>query len=240
MASVPPPARGKDNVQSQGLVSGDLHQLQHGKAPPSGSFDTEASNFDGDTAVERRERHKWIPEDDILLISSWLNTSKDVMVGNEQRSDAFWSRIAAYFDASRESEATAATKEKRSGQNDNDVLKLAHQIFYHNHHKKFTLEHAWKELRNDQKWCNLATAKHLSSKKRKCEDAANASSKKKVAEENSLNGFQSMWTIKQQDLLIKERLSKMSLLDSLLGKKEPLAEHEEALKKKLIDDLISS
>ena len=153
----------------------------------------------------------------------------------------------------------AATKEKRSGQNDNDVLKLAHQIFYHNHHKKFTLEHAWKELRNDQKWCNLATAKHLSSKKRKCEDvwdssasqatenkcppgvkAANASSKKKVAEENSLNGFQSMWTIKQQDLLIKERLSKMSLLDSLLGKKEPLAEHEEALKKKLIDDLISS
>ncbi|XP_048615752.1 glutathione S-transferase T2-like [Brassica napus] len=271
MASVPPPARGKDNVQSQGLVSGDLHQLQHGKAPPSGSFDTEASNFDGDTAVERRERHKWIPEDDILLISSWLNTSKDVMVGNEQRSDAFWSRIAAYFDARRESEATgggceqrephhckqrwhrindlvskfcgvyeAATKEKRSGQNDNDVLKLAHQIFYHNHHKKFTLEHAWKELRNDQKWCNLATAKHLSSKKRKCEDAANASSKKKVAEENSLNGFQSMWTIKQQDLLIKERLSKMSLLDSLLGKKEPLAEHEEALKKKLIDDLISS
>ncbi|KAH0862519.1 hypothetical protein HID58_079730 [Brassica napus] len=35
MASVPPPARGRDNVQSQGLVSGDLHQLQHGKAPPS-------------------------------------------------------------------------------------------------------------------------------------------------------------------------------------------------------------
>ncbi|CAF2106736.1 BnaCnng20830D [Brassica napus] len=38
MASVPPPARGRDNVQSQGLVSGDLHQLQHGKAPPSGEF----------------------------------------------------------------------------------------------------------------------------------------------------------------------------------------------------------
>ncbi|KAF3523080.1 hypothetical protein F2Q69_00049372 [Brassica cretica] len=40
MVSVPPPARGKDNVQSQGLVSGDLHQLQHGKAPPSGSEGT--------------------------------------------------------------------------------------------------------------------------------------------------------------------------------------------------------
>ncbi|KAL0704468.1 hypothetical protein Bca4012_070893 [Brassica carinata] len=97
------------------------------------------------------------------------------------------------------------------------------------------------------------------SKKRKCEDggdssasqatenkhppsvkATKASSKKKVVEENSLNGFQSMWTIKQHDLLIKEQLSKMSLLDSLLGKKELLAEYEEALKAKLINDLMSS
>jgi len=57
---------------------------------------------------------------------------------------------------------------------------------------------------------------------------------------NSLNAFQSMWTIKQHDLLMKERLSKMSLLDSLIGKHEPLAEYEEALKKKLITDLMST
>ncbi|WZZ57934.1 hypothetical protein YC2023_058041 [Brassica napus] len=215
----------------------------------NGSFGTEASNFDGDTATERRERRKWTPKDDILLISSCLNTSKDAVVGNEQRSGAFWSRIAAYVEASRESQATgAATREKSSGKNDNDVLKLAHQIFYNNHEKKFTLEHCWKELRNDQKWCDLATAKRPSSKKRKSTEnkhppgvkATMASSKKKVVEENSLNGFQSMWTIKQHDLLIKEQLSKMSLLDSLLGKKELLAEYEEALKAKLINDLMSS
>ncbi|KAF2562491.1 hypothetical protein F2Q70_00018711 [Brassica cretica] len=47
-----------------------------------------------------------------------------------------------------------------------------------------------------------------------------------------------MWTIKHGDLAMKERLSKMSLLDSLIGKKEPLVEYEEALKKKLINDLI--
>ncbi|KAF2538998.1 hypothetical protein F2Q68_00019993 [Brassica cretica] len=203
---------------------------------------------------------------------------------------AFWSRIAAYFEESRESQGTdagceqrepthckqrwhkindlvskfcgayeAATREKSSGQNENDVLTLAHQIFYNNHQKRFMLDHAWKELRNDQKWCALATAKLPSSKKRKFDDggdssssqatknkrppgvkAAKASCKKKVVEENSLNAFQSMWTIKQQDLLMKERLSKMSLLDSLIGKQEPLAEYEEALKKKLITDLMSS
>ena len=40
---------------------------------------------------------------------------------------------------------------------------------------------------------------------------------------------------------MKERLSKMSLLDSLIAKKkEPLAEYEEAIKKKLINDLLSN
>ncbi|KAF8046842.1 hypothetical protein N665_3384s0005 [Sinapis alba] len=247
----------------------------------------EASNFDGDTAGERRERRKWTPTDDVVLISSWLNTSKDPVVGNEQRSGAFWKRIAAYFAASphvagcEQREAShckqrwhkindlvckfcgsyeAAGREKSSGQNENDVLKKAHQIFYNNYKKKFTLEHAWKELRNDQKWCDLATAKtDGSSKKRKCEDAADsstsqatenkrppgvkaakASGKKTVIGEHSLNEFESMWTIKQQDLAIKERLRKMSLLESLIGKKEPLAEYEEALKKKLINALLSS
>ena len=46
-----------------------------------------------------------------------------------------------------------------------------------------------------------------------------------------------MWTIKQQDLAAKEKLSKMNMLQSLLGKNEPLADYEESLKKKLINDL---
>ncbi|KAF8075445.1 hypothetical protein N665_1093s0006 [Sinapis alba] len=260
-----------DLLHSQQTVSfgnyEDSVELSSSQVPFLGA---DASNYEGDTAAD-----------------SWLNTSKDPVVGNEQRSGAFWSRIAAYFAASpqvagRETrEAShckqrwhkindlvckfcgsyeAASREKSSRQNENDVLKLAHQIFYNNHKKKFTLEHAWKELRNDQKWCDLATAKNDgSSKKRKCDDgedssasqatenkrppgvkASKASSKKKVAEDNSLNEFQSMWTIKQQDLAMKERLCKMSLLESLIGKKEPLAEYEEALKKKLINALLSS
>ena len=245
------------------------------------------------TPAERRERKKWTPTDDIVLISSWLNTSKDPVVGNEQRSGDFWKRIAAYFAASpkiaglEQREASyckqrwhkindlvfkfcgcyeAATREKSSGQNENDVLKLAHEIFYNNHKKKkFNLEHAWKELRNDQKWCDLSTSKTDGiPKKRKCKVSAQSSSshvtgeadqgtirplgftaakgsgKKTMVEGKALSEFQSMWSIKQQALAIKERFSKMSLLDSLLAKKEPLADYEEALKKKLINDLLSS
>ena len=248
-----------------------------------------------ETPAERRERRVWTPVDDVVLISSWLNTSKDPVVGNEQRCGTFWKRIAAYFAASpkvsgREGrEPThckqrwqkindgvnkfcgayeAASREKSSGQNENDVLKLAHEIYFNNHNKKFTLEHAWKELRNDQKWCELSCSKaHGNAKRRKCDDSAQSSSsranetttaeddqgsnrppgvkaskgqgKKKMAEGKPLSEFQTLWSIKKEDLAMKEKISKMKLLDSLIAKQEPLAEYEESLKKKLINDLLS-
>ena len=61
----------------------------------------------------------------------------------------------------------AASREKTSGQNENDVLKLAHQIFYTNHKKKFLPKHAWKELRNDKKWYEASSAKNEGSSKKK-------------------------------------------------------------------------
>ncbi|KAL0863649.1 hypothetical protein Bca101_042767 [Brassica carinata] len=107
-------------------------------------------------------------------------------------------------------------------------------------------------------WCDVSTAKNDgSTKKRRCEDGADSSTsqvsetkrpagvkaekacgEQTMVKENSLNEFRSMWDIKQKDLAVKERLSKMSLLDSLIAKKELLADCEEALKKKLISDLM--
>ena len=46
---------------------------------------------------DHKERRKWSPTEDIVLISAWLNTSKDPVVGNEQKAIAFWKRIAGYF-----------------------------------------------------------------------------------------------------------------------------------------------
>ncbi|KAF8055969.1 hypothetical protein N665_1279s0003 [Sinapis alba] len=261
--------------------------------PLFGTQATEGSNFEPDSPVERTSRRTWTPTDDIVLISSWLNTSKDPVVGNEQRSVAFWKRIASYYSASpkiAESEKReashckqrwhkindlvckfcgafeAATREKTSGQNENDILKHAHEIFFNNHKKKFTLEHAWKELRNDQKWCHLSSAcSQGGSRRRKFEDGAEACSeaketesavgdegttrpigvkaakargKKPKVEGKELAEFQTMWRIKQEDLTLKEKLSKMKLLDSLIAKQEPLADYEEALKKKLINELL--
>uniref|UniRef100_A0A0D2ZWZ0 No apical meristem-associated C-terminal domain-containing protein n=1 Tax=Brassica oleracea var. oleracea TaxID=109376 RepID=A0A0D2ZWZ0_BRAOL len=54
-----------------------------------------------------------------------------------------------------------------SGQHENDVLKVAHEIFFADQGSKFTLEHAWCVLRYEQKWLNLNSTKASESSKRK-------------------------------------------------------------------------
>ncbi|XP_013624506.1 PREDICTED: glutathione S-transferase T3-like [Brassica oleracea var. oleracea] len=253
------PRNKKKEPQSNGLQSRAIQD----DVPLFGSQGAEASSYPDDSSAERRELRLWTPVEDIVLISSWLNTSKDPVVGNEQRSGTFWKSIAAYFAASPKVAVSeqrdanhckqrwhkindqvnkfcgaieAATREKTSGQNEND------------------------ELRNDQKWCGLKS--EGSSKRRKYQEGSQSESsaanetrtdeeerppgvkaakgkKTKVEGKDRISEFQTMWSIKQQDLVIKERLSKMRLLDSLLAKKEPLADYEEALKKKLINELLS-
>ncbi|KAG2311603.1 hypothetical protein Bca52824_023160 [Brassica carinata] len=153
----------------------------------------------------------------------------------------------------------AATRQKTSGQNESDTVTLAHKIFHNDHKIKFNLHHAWEGLRNDQKWCEAASRKmDGSGKKRKCDDGAqsessqatcslgdqptkrppgvktakSASAKRSIADQEVGKGaseFQTMWSIKEKDLAVKERFKKMSLLDSLISKKEPLSESEEPL-----------
>ena len=164
---------------------------------------TEDGNDDAEILSDRKERRKWSPTEDGVLISAWLNTSKDPMVGNEQKAVAFWKRIAAYFavslklDGAQKRKPThckarwikinegvckfvrcyeAATKQRSSGQNEDDVLKLAHMIFFNDHKAKFTLEHAWLELRYDQKWiASSATKDKVQSKRRKLDDQSSTS-----------------------------------------------------------------
>ncbi|XP_024006310.1 glutathione S-transferase T3-like [Eutrema salsugineum] len=123
----------------------------------------------GDSQAKNRTTRKpWTPTEDLVLISAWLNTSKDPIISNGQRLDAFWKRIAIYYEASdkisdedkrgptnckqrwakiNESVCTfvgsyeAASAQKTSGQNENDVMKLALDIFFNDYKHKFTMKH---------------------------------------------------------------------------------------------------
>uniref|UniRef100_A0A0D3DD53 Myb-like domain-containing protein n=1 Tax=Brassica oleracea var. oleracea TaxID=109376 RepID=A0A0D3DD53_BRAOL len=224
-----------------------------------------------------KERRKWSPKEDKILIGAWLNTSKDAVVSNDQRAGAFWKRIVEYYNASPQLAGTtprevcsckkrwgrinadvskfagcydAALREQRSGQNDDDVMKAAIDIFLKTNDYKFSMDHCWRELRHDQKWCSTYGPKECGKEKRKGDVEADggdeaegrpigvkaakaASKKKKSGKEESLAKIHAI-------MEIKEKLSKQKVLERLLGKKEPLTEMETSLQLKLMAEMFSS
>ncbi|KAL0691096.1 hypothetical protein Bca4012_090775 [Brassica carinata] len=225
---------------------------------------------DEHTVSDRKERRKWSPTEDIALISAWLNTSKDPVVGMSRKQSCFGNGLQAILHpvqrllvCKREGQhnVNKARKKKSSGQSEDDVLKMAHEIFFK---VKFTLEHAWLELRHDQKWCGASETKDkVSSKRRKLNDqsqqsassvpgcdgedeasarpigvkAAKGKGKSKAKTSDKAVEFQGIWEIKQRDFELKEKLNKQKLLDSLIAKTELLDELEISLKNKLITDM---
>ena len=225
------------------------------------------------------ERRKYSPREDKILIGAWLNTSKDPIIGNEQRVGAFWKRIVEYYNASpllvgqipREITSCkqrwsringevcrftgcydAALRAQKSGENDDDLMKNALNIYFTKYGCKFALDHCWRELRHDQKWASIYVAKEGGKEKRRSvlevdteeadvgdpeerpigvKAAKGGSKKKKSGREEELSKLQNV-------LELKEKLSKNKLLDRLLAMKEPLSDIEKSLKLKLMSEMI--
>ncbi|KAF2540010.1 hypothetical protein F2Q68_00029790 [Brassica cretica] len=64
-----------------------------------------------------------------------------------------------------------------------------------------------------------------------------AKSRRNNAQGKALAEYKSIWEIKKEDLAMKEKLSKLAILDTILAKKEPLSEAEEVVKNKLLTEL---
>ncbi|XP_048623714.1 glutathione S-transferase T3-like [Brassica napus] len=154
--------------------------LESSSFPLFGTQATEGSNFEQDSpaAAERKERRTWTPTHDAVLISAWLNTSKDPVVGNEQRSVAFWKRIAAYYSASpkiAECDKREASTCKQMWHKINDLVCKFCGAFEAANRAKSSGQNETDELRNDQKWCELSTPKlDGSSKRRKVDDGSHS------------------------------------------------------------------
>ncbi|XP_013617879.1 PREDICTED: glutathione S-transferase T3-like [Brassica oleracea var. oleracea] len=72
-------------------------ELSASDASVFGTQSPEDATEDAAFVSDHKERRKWSPVEDVVLISAWLNTSKDPVTGNEQKAIAFWKRIAVYF-----------------------------------------------------------------------------------------------------------------------------------------------
>ncbi|KAF2545333.1 hypothetical protein F2Q70_00022743 [Brassica cretica] len=224
--------------------------------PVFGSQSTEASNLGVDKPSERRERRTWSPADDLVLISAWLNMSKDPLVASEsvkendaevddgtirppgvKAAKARGKKMPMVEKSEFQTMCTIkqedlAVKERLGKMKLLDSLIAKQEPLADEEaalKKKLILDESVKE--NDAE-VDDGTIRPPGVK------AAKARGKKMPMVEKS--EFQTMCTIKQEDLAVKERLGKMKLLDSLIAKQEPLADEEAALKKKLILELMSN
>ncbi|KAL0711479.1 hypothetical protein Bca4012_018457 [Brassica carinata] len=202
------------------------NNFQYGSFPPTQNFGglTEIPQFSSQAPeppsgnetptpppVASKERRQWTPADDEVLISAWLNTSKDAVVGNDQKGQTFWRRVAEYYQSTPHAKESgdprdwrhlkqrwqkindytnkfcgayaAAERQITSGQSDTDVLKAAFDIYFANHQRKFNLEHAWCVLRFEQKWLSLNTPKPSGSGKRKAGEECSQTSSTTVGDE---------------------------------------------------------
>nr|VDD12616.1 unnamed protein product [Brassica oleracea] len=220
------------------------------------------------------ERRKWTTQEDIVLISAWLNTSKDPIVSNQQKLGSFWRRIDDYFNASAQlggfpprewsqckqrwgrvneqvckfvGSYEAALKEQSSEQNENDVMKSAHDIFFNDYQAKFTLEHAWRELKYDQKWRSNSISRDGAKEKMKeaaetvpdSDEARPPGVKACKAAKRKKHGNEAAFDRLESILEKKQNLSKQKILDRLLSKNiASLSEAEVALKDKLVSEML--
>ncbi|XP_010418262.1 PREDICTED: glutathione S-transferase T3-like isoform X3 [Camelina sativa] len=257
------------------------------------SSDPPSNGGEGEKDNNRKSRRKWTPTDDIVLIDAWLKTSKDpkyvafwkrvasyfasspkLAAGQEKREAIHckqrWTKInnaVCKFVGCYEAATAQLSSSGQSEQSENDVISLAYQIYFDEHKAKFTLEHAWRELRHDPKWCADASVKK---KKRKFEEGSAQSSSShpelshdgedddeampppppavkasKALRRRNVTVNNNTSTVEVEDKSLvefqrKEKLSKHKLLDTLLSKTEPLSEMEMALKNKLINDMLLS
>ncbi|KAF3606467.1 hypothetical protein DY000_02051087 [Brassica cretica] len=96
-----------------------------------------------------------------------------------------------------------------------------------------------KELEVKERLSKMSILNSLIAKKEPVADYEEALKKKFISEDKVKTVSRSgaiRITAFVKELEVKERLSKMSILDSLIAKKEPVADYEEALKKKFISE----
>ncbi|CAA7045094.1 unnamed protein product [Microthlaspi erraticum] len=142
---------------------------------------------------------------------------------------------------------------------------MAYKFYYQDHKTNFILDHAWRALRNDQKWCSLNRDKGKTQTKRaqphdsgdvgpreeeeearpigvKVSKAAKLRGSKTVKRTNedreaAMKNLQAVAALSEKEFSNKDKVADKQVLANLLGKTEPLNEIEKALKDRLISQI---
>ncbi|XP_074277033.1 uncharacterized protein LOC141600688 [Silene latifolia] len=139
--------------------------------------EVDTGNVTTPTSKTSRSIH-WPKAEDEALISSFMRVSEDPIVGTDQAKEALWKKVKLFYDEAQEARPgdlqkrtramldgrfrristqvmkwsgcmELATRRKRSGMNEDDVIAEARELYKPG---KFALEHAWNILKQYEKW----------------------------------------------------------------------------------------
>ncbi|XP_075649928.1 glutathione S-transferase T3-like [Castanea sativa] len=127
-------------------------------------------------------------DEDVKLVSAWLNVSLDAVTSTDQKHTTFWERIWSTFHNDKKfnrskdsltSRWSIIQKEtnkfcgclaqienrNQSGKTEHDKIEDAKTLYLNNSKNAFQLEHCWRILKNEAKW--LILRENLNARKRK-------------------------------------------------------------------------
>ena len=168
---------GNDVVPNIGTTEFPEFSTQIGLGVTSAVNEGTRKENEEDSTHARRKSPKWTTDQNLVLISGWIKYGTDSVVGRNQKSEAYWGKIAEYcnehcsFNPPRDGASCRnhynymskklskwvgaydnATRMQQSGWSENDVLAKAHEIYSGGKNEHFNLMSEWHALRDQPRY----------------------------------------------------------------------------------------
>uniref|UniRef100_A0A0D3A5K6 Myb-like domain-containing protein n=1 Tax=Brassica oleracea var. oleracea TaxID=109376 RepID=A0A0D3A5K6_BRAOL len=168
---------GNDVVPNIGTTEFPEFSTQIGLGVTSAVNEGTRKENEEDSTHARRKSPKWTTDQNLVLISGWIKYGTDSVVGRNQKSEAYWGKIAencnehCSFNPPRDGASCRnhynymsktlsqwvgaydnATRMQQSGWSENDVLPKAHEIYSGGKNEHFNLMSEWHALRDQPRY----------------------------------------------------------------------------------------
>ncbi|XP_039843756.1 glutathione S-transferase T3-like [Panicum virgatum] len=168
-------------ASSRGTPSPNASGLAMGTADAQNGSQEETIDIDVDDTLEPTRTDKrlnWSHEEDIRLVSAWLQNSLDPVDGNGKKSDQYWADVTNMYNSTTTSNRRRNRNQLKirwdrikkpvsefhscwimtnrvyqSGMSDDQRTDKALQMYASEHDDKpFLLQHIWRVVKNERKW----------------------------------------------------------------------------------------
>ncbi|XP_073119766.1 glutathione S-transferase T3-like [Henckelia pumila] len=127
------------------------------------------------------KRSSWTKVEDEVLARSFVTISDDPIIGNDQNTNAFWGRVASYYNENR---PPGSNTRSANVIRDEDILRFAYEKYRdENNDIAFNLEHVWRIVKDRPMFTPQSADHFVATKKKRTSESgsSNTSSNQDVS-----------------------------------------------------------